>query len=110
MESSRGDDSNGCGITPLGLVIVEISRKPCFSAVKKICFIAFVSPPTDRGGAGHGSLESSRGDGSISGGFASPRSIDVEISDEMLIAAVKGWNFSIFSRIKVFLKDFYGKW
>ena len=76
----------------------------------KKCFVGDFSAPSDCGGAGHGSLESSRGDGSIGGGFAPPGLIDVEISDEMLIAAVKGWNFSIFSRIKVFLKDFYGKW
>ena len=65
---------------------------------------------SDREDAVHGSLESSRGDESIGGGFTSLWSIIIKISDETLITAVKGWKFSIFSRIKVFLKDFYGKW
>ena len=78
---------------------------------KKICFIAFFSAPSDRGDAKHGTLESSRGDESIGGGFASLRSIIVEISDETCLHAVKGikmTEFCIFNRIKDF-KDFYGK-
>ena len=81
-ESSRGDDSNGGGFAPLGSIIVEISGKTCFGAVEKKCFVGDFSAPSDCGGAGHGSLESSRGDGSNGGGFASLGSIDVEIFDE----------------------------
>jgi len=43
----------------------------------------FRSPaPSDRGDVKHGSLESSRGDDLIGGGFAPLGSIDVEIFDK----------------------------
>ena len=59
----------------------DIRRNAIWSSLK-IWFVSLFSVRSGRRDADHDSLEWSRGDESIGGGFASSRSIDVEISDK----------------------------